>query len=156
LVLARHPRSIRNREALASWLYGVAHRTAMKARRGAARRRTRETRAQGRTPRGAASPTWDEVQAVLDDEIRRLPPSYRAVFAPGVLEGRGGWKAAAELGVKEGTGGGRRARARQLLRRRLTRRGIELAAVLAVLSVADGAAQAAVPAALADVTLRFG
>src|SRR5438270_13249344 len=42
LVLARKGASVRKREAVADWLYGVARRTALKARAAAARRRARE------------------------------------------------------------------------------------------------------------------
>src|SRR6187402_3321911 len=42
LVLVRRAASIASRELLANWLYGVAHRTALKARAMAARRKRRE------------------------------------------------------------------------------------------------------------------
>jgi RNA polymerase sigma factor (sigma-70 family) len=156
LVLARSAGSIRRREAVASWLHGVAYRTAMKARRGAARRRGHEARLRGRVPEAAPGPSWDEVQGVLDEEVRRLPEPFRAAFTLCVLEGKSGPEAAAELGVKEGTVASRLGRARQQLRQRLARRGIKLSALLAALTVAEGAGRAAVPARLAEATVRSG
>jgi RNA polymerase sigma factor (sigma-70 family) len=90
LVLARDTRSIRKREAVADWLHGVAYRTAMKARRSAARRRDHEARLQAPAPQAAPSPTWDEVQAILDEEVQRLPPCFREAFVLCVLEGKSG------------------------------------------------------------------
>jgi RNA polymerase sigma factor (sigma-70 family) len=157
LVLARSTASIRQREALAGWLHGVAYRTAMKAKRSAARRRTHEARLRDRRTDGqSVPPAWDDVQAALDEEVQRLPPLYREAFVLCVLEGRGGPDTAAALGCQEGTVRSRVNRARRLLQRQLARRGIQLAALLAALSVAESAGQAGVPALLAQETVHSG
>jgi hypothetical protein len=128
----------------------------MQAKRGAARRRSHEARLRALTPEAAPSPRWDEVQAVLDEEIRRLPEPFRAAFTLCVLKGKSGPEAAAELGCKEGTVSSRLTRARERLRKQLARRGIHLSALLAALSVAESAGKAAPAPALARATVRFG
>jgi RNA polymerase sigma factor (sigma-70 family) len=154
LVLARNSRSIRKPEALADWLHGVAHRIAMKAQRSQARRRNHEARSA--RPQATTSPTWDDVQVVLDEEIRRLSEPLRAAFVLCVFEGKTGLCAAQELGIREGTLSSRLTRARQHLRQRLIRRGIELSAVMAALSVMEAATEASVPGTLAHATVRIG
>jgi RNA polymerase sigma factor (sigma-70 family) len=156
LVLAQNTRSIRKRDALAEWLHGVAYRTSMKAKRSAARRRNHEGRLRTLTGTQATSPTWDDVQAVLDEEIQRLPEMFRKAFVLCVLEGKSAQAAAAELGIKEGTVWSRLTRARRRLQQQLARRGIELSALLAALSVAESAGQAGVSASLASAALRTG
>jgi RNA polymerase sigma factor (sigma-70 family) len=155
LVLARATATIRKRDTVGDWLHGVAYRTAMKAKRGAARRRNHEARLGAVAPRAATGPSWEEVQAVLDEEIQRLPPCFRQAFVLCVLEGKGGVEVAAELGCKEGTVKSRVNRARRLLQTQLARRGIHLGALLAALSVAESG-RAAVPAALAQSAVRSG
>jgi RNA polymerase sigma factor (sigma-70 family) len=156
LVLARNAGSICKREALAAWLHGVAYRTAMEAKRKAARRRNHEARLGALLPKAMPSPTWDDIRVVLDEEIQRLPQTLRAAFVLCVLEGKCGPEAAAELGVKLGTLSSRLTQARKYLQQRLMRRGIELSALLADLAVADTYGKAAVPAGLATAALRSG
>jgi hypothetical protein len=118
--------------------------------------RKREARLQARrTDLQSVPPTWDDVQVVLDEEVRRLREPYRSALLLCVVEGKT-VPAAAELGVKTGTLSCRLARARRRLRQQLSRRGIELTAVLAALSVAQEGGKAAVPAALAGATIRLG
>jgi RNA polymerase sigma factor (sigma-70 family) len=109
LVLARTARSVRKGESLASWLYGVALRIAMNAKRDMTRRRTHEMRAPLRPPEPAASAqaAWREVQQALDNEIKALPERYRAPFILCCLEGYSRAEAARELGetATEASGG---------------------------------------------------
>lgn len=154
LVLARKAASIHRRTALASWLYGVARRVAGDARRTAARRQARERRA---TNMGHAQPdleaAWRELQAVLAQEVERLPQKYQLPFVLCCLEGQSKAEAAAQLGWKEGTVSSRLAEARKWMQERLVRRGLTLTAALcAVAATADTAS--AMASALVTTTVR--
>src|SRR5262249_17501866 len=104
LVLLRKARPLRRPELLGNWLYGVAHRTALKARTLAAKRRARERPVVDHLA-GAPSPTaaWGDVRPVLDEEVSRLPAKYRAPVVLCYLEGKTNEEAARLLGCPTGT-----------------------------------------------------
>jgi serpin B len=155
LVLVRKAKSIAKRDSVASWLHGVAHRVALDARARAARRRAHEQRriampAEEPPPDGA----WAELRQVLDEELGRLPERFRAPVVLCYLEGKTNDEAAEQLGCARGTIASRLSRARDLLRGRLTRRGVALTAAALATALAGNAASAAVPAGLLTTTLR--
>jgi RNA polymerase sigma factor (sigma-70 family) len=148
LTLARKAGSIGKQHALASYLYGVAYRAARTLKRAATRRRIHEARARLLLPADPCTDvSWREVQALLEEEIQRLPDKYRMVFVLCCVESRCRAEAARLLGLHEGTLSSRLAQARKMLQHRLARRGVTLSAILAATAVAQPAA-ARVPAAL--------
>jgi RNA polymerase sigma factor (sigma-70 family) len=148
LVLARRAQTLRHRESVGSWLYGVAYRVSLRARSDAARRRAREARAA--VPSVAdplAELTVREAQTAFDEELARLPERLRAPLVLCCLEGLTRDEAARGLGCSPTTLKGRLEKARGLLRGRLVRRGLTLPAGLLASLLAEGVAQAGVPAA---------
>jgi len=148
LVLARKAESVRPREMVGNWLYGVAYRTSLQARASATRRRSREMHVDS-FPEPSVTPrdAWQDLQPVLDEELNRLPDHYLSAVVLCELEGRPRADAARLLGIPEGTLSSRLAAARKLLADRLTRRGLALpAAGLATLMSTN--AVSAVPAPL--------
>jgi predicted DNA-binding protein (UPF0251 family) len=95
-----------------------------------------------------------DVQAVVDEELSRLPDHYRGVVVLCDLEGMTRKEAARQLGIPEGSVASRLARARALLAKRLTQRGIVFSggSVAAVLSA--GSASASAPPALVASTMK--
>src|SRR5262245_54610097 len=125
LVLVRKAGSISKRESVGSWLHGVACRIATRARSKNAFRRVREEQVE----RPPAPDLLDEVirrdlRAVLDEEVLRLPTRCRVPFIFCYMEGKTNEEAARLLGCPKGTVLSRLARAREILRGRLTRRGL--------------------------------
>ncbi len=149
LVLARKAAAVAPRELLPNWLHGVAHTTALQARRAAARRRAHERRYARQPAPDAAEPPGDDLRPLLDRELGRLPERYRVAVVLCDLEGKTRTEAARQLGWPEGTVAGTLARARTLLAARLTRRGVTLAGVpLAALLPPDAVVAAAVTASM--------
>ena len=157
LVLARKARRLGASELLGNWLYGVAARTSRKAKSLAVRRRIRDRRAATSLVVAVQEPPHDRSQAdlvrVLHEEIDRLPHSYRTAIVVCYLEGLSQAQAAHELRVTESTVRGRLARARQLLSRRLIRRGVAPSVGLAALSDPADAAWR-LPGAIAHATTQ--
>jgi RNA polymerase sigma factor (sigma-70 family) len=155
LVLARRASAVRPREQVGNWLYGVAYRTALKARMVLARRRSREKQVDVMPePTAPARTDWTDVLPVIDEELAKLPDKLRVPVVLCDLEGRPQREVAKHLNVPAATLATRLASARRTLAVRLSRRGVTLSGGALASLLGTHAAASAVPPALADGLAR--
>ncbi len=153
LILARKAASVTRREAVASFLYGVAYRTALRAKARASRRRATERQVEEMPHPAVEPPEAEDWRPVLDRELNRLPQKYRAALVLCDLECRPRREAARQLGLPEGTLASRLATARRMLAGRLAKCGVTLSGGALAVALAEGAS-AAVPAPWVGATAR--
>ena len=162
LQLSRKGASIRNRRVLAGWLHEIAYRIALRSRASAVRRRTLERQGMAMVPPvmnfedQGEQVAMKELRPVLHEEVDRLPDKYRIPVILSYLEGKTNEEVAAQLQWPVGTVKGRLSRARDLLRSRLTRRGLALSAAFLMTALSRGRVFAElVPAELVRKTVKL-
>ncbi len=154
LILAKKAGGLGNGDLVGNWLYGVAYRVATRTRVNARRRHARESALEDVVaPTTGWDRDWHDVKGVLDEELNRLPEKYRAPLCLCYLQDHSYEEAARRLKCPVGTIRSRLAKARELMRGRLARRGVALpsAAIAAVLG--PGLAEAAPSPALVQQTV---
>ncbi len=155
LVLAHKAESIGRPQALGSWMYRIAHRAAVRTKIARNRRRAHESILDDPpAPEAVDELAWHELRPVLDEEVNRLPPKYRDVIVCCYLQEQTYTEAARSLGLAAGTVSSRLARARDILRKRLLRRGLALSSSLLVTLLGQQALSAAVPGGLRTLTTQ--
>jgi RNA polymerase sigma factor (sigma-70 family) len=147
VVLARKAAAVSPREAVGSWLYGVAVRTALEARTVAAKRLARETPTARLSAVARPEQEPDDLEVLLHEELAELPEKFRTLLVLCDLRGEPQTDVAQRLGLPAGTVYSRLAKARSLLAGRLRQRGVVLSAAGLTTALA-GSGQAAVPAGL--------
>jgi RNA polymerase sigma factor (sigma-70 family) len=155
LILARKAGAIGKHKALAGWLYKVAYRVACRARpRTLVLTNVPPMLLDQPAGERDADVIWRDLRGVLDREIAALSESYRLPIVLCYFQGKSNEEAARLLGCPQGTLAARLSRARDQLRRRLTRRGWTLSGALLGAVLSDKAGSAAVPGALIGATVE--
>jgi RNA polymerase sigma factor (sigma-70 family) len=130
LILIRKAGSLRDQKTVSRWLYGVSQRVARRARSQALRLRERLVpvpREAPTSPSAQGEAANREILSIVDEEVRRLPRKQQAVAVLCLVQGWTHEEAARALEWPLGTVKSRVASARETLRSRLSRRGIDAA-----------------------------
>jgi RNA polymerase sigma factor (sigma-70 family) len=155
LVLVRKAGTVRKRDAVGNWLYGVANLTSRKAQAMLAKRRKTEVSVAGLPePAVPDRPAPDDLHAVLDHELSRLPDRYREAIVLCDLQGKSYKQAASELRCPPGTLAARIARGRAMLAKRLARRGLAVTGGTLAVVLSTAAASASVPNSAVSSTIN--
>jgi RNA polymerase sigma factor (sigma-70 family) len=158
LVLSRKASSLRRRDSVGCFLHGVAYRLALKARTRLAQQRRHESQAaiEKHSDNPLTELTVREAQAILDDELARLPEKFRAPLVLCCLEGKSREEAARQLGWSSKLVKSRLEQGRERLHQRLTRRGLTLPAALGAALLTERAATASLSPELIRAAVQMG
>ncbi|MBC8113299.1 MAG: sigma-70 family RNA polymerase sigma factor [Candidatus Saccharimonas sp.] len=163
LVLVRDAARVKKRASLASWLYGVAYRLAVRvAQQKQRRRETEQVDDHSRTSQsGLGDDTLTELvnrydQQLVDAELNALPDRYRQPLVLRYLVGKSPREVAGELGITIDAVDGLLKRGKDKLRAGLIRRGGLMWATLVAVQLTQQTAQAASPKALIEATVQTG
>jgi len=155
LILAQRATAIRASDSAAAWLFKVAQRTALAARR---KRTLRKEE-----PLVAELHGRDDVLPLLHDchmryvllqELRCMPAKYQTPLVLRYLDGQSRRSIAEQMDLTVGQVQGRLARGRRMLRSRLVRRGVSLSLAAGTLSAATTNASAAVTPTMVCTTAK--
>ncbi|HZV07764.1 MAG TPA: sigma-70 family RNA polymerase sigma factor [Gemmataceae bacterium] len=136
LALVRRGGAINARPSLGAWLHTVALRAARKALLRSRRQQPQAILPDRAAPRDVADEAVSrELVRLVDEEIERLPAAVREPLILCCLQGRTRDEAAEALGYSVAAVKRRLERGRDLLRRRLQRRGVQLPAAFLVLGL---------------------
>ncbi len=155
LVLVRKAAKVSPRERVANWLYGVAYMTAHRGKVAAARARRRERLAATIPEPAVVEPKlWDDLQPLLDEELSRLPNTYREIIVLSDLEDKTRKEVARQLNLPEGTVASRLARARAMLAKQLARHRLAVSGGTLAAVLTEKVASAGVPYSVVSSTIK--
>jgi RNA polymerase sigma factor (sigma-70 family) len=154
LVFVRRAACIEPRSMVGNWLYGVAHRIALKAKAVNRKRTANLTTWIPMLHNPRRDQTSLELSELLDQELSRIPDKYRAAVVLCGLEGRSLKEAAQQLACPAGTVASRLARGRDLLAKRLARHGLFFSGTALALALGREAHGVSVPTALFASTAK--
>src|SRR5713226_3732567 len=157
LVLARKAGSINKRLSLASWLYKVAFRIALRARADSTRRAKLEKEKRTLPPQVFMPDLGNDVRElrpVIDEGLMQMPEKYRAPVILCYLQNKTNEEAAQQLHWPVGTVKTRLAKARDLLGQWLRRRGVVLSTATLASILMPPTSQAVMPAGILSASLK--
>ncbi|MCU0719351.1 MAG: sigma-70 family RNA polymerase sigma factor [Pirellula sp.] len=132
-ILASRAKAVNWQDSVGGWLHQVARRVSLKLKSELTRRRRLELNAAKEEHDQCVGPDQSvsihELGQILDLEIGRLPSSFREVILLTQSEGLSRAEAATRLGISVAAVKDRLERGRELLQKRLLKRGLSLSAV---------------------------
>jgi RNA polymerase sigma factor (sigma-70 family) len=136
LVFVQKAKTLLDRDRVSNWLYGVAYRISLEARRKKYKQAQRG--ALSLTPSAESEASTREMASLIDEELHRLPEEYRTPFLLCFVEGLTQDQVALRLGISLRTLTRRLEKGKELLKVRLSRRGVSLSSVLIAATTTSG------------------